>query len=92
MDKVVRLLGYMTLYVFTPVICKSENKLIFLLVDGFRWDYFEIPGVRLNGFSRLFIEGTRAEWIVPDFPTISWPNYKTLETGRVIMSNLKVTS
>lgn len=57
------------------------NKLLFFLVDGFRWDYFELPGVRLNGFARLFREGTRAEWMIPDFPTNSFPNYKTLETG-----------
>lgn len=59
----------------------SSEKLLLFLVDGFRWDYFDLPGVRLTGFPRLFREGTRAEWIIPAFPTNSLPNYKTLETG-----------
>ena len=64
---------------YTPL--SSGDKLLFFLVDGFRWDYFDLPDVRLTGFPRLFQEGTRAEWMVPDFPTNSFPNYKTLETG-----------
>ncbi|XP_060606504.1 glycerophosphocholine cholinephosphodiesterase ENPP6-like [Ruditapes philippinarum] len=59
----------------------ESSKLVFLLVDGFRWDYFKLPGLNLNGFTRLFEHGTRAEWTVPAFPTNSFPNYKTLETG-----------
>lgn len=59
----------------------AGSKLIFLLVDGFRWDYFNIPGLRLRGFPRMFTEGVKVEYMVPDFPTNSLPNYKTLETG-----------
>ncbi|KAL4228389.1 hypothetical protein ACF0H5_011437 [Mactra antiquata] len=63
------------------------NKLLFLLVDGFRWDYFNFPDITLNGFSRLFEHGSRAEWLTPEFPTNSFPNYKTLETGLHIESH-----
>ncbi|XP_045208182.2 glycerophosphocholine cholinephosphodiesterase ENPP6-like [Mercenaria mercenaria] len=59
----------------------ESSKLIFFLVDGFRWDYFQLHDLRMKGFTRLFQQGTRAEWMVPDFPTNSVPNYKTLETG-----------
>ncbi|XP_052255171.1 glycerophosphocholine cholinephosphodiesterase ENPP6-like [Dreissena polymorpha] len=59
----------------------KKSKLLFLLVDGFRWDYFDLPGANLSGFDRLFQYGVRAQWMVPDFPTNSFPNYKSLETG-----------
>lgn len=61
----------------------SSSKLLFFLVDGFRWDYFKISNLRLNGFARLFRGGSRAEWLTPEFPTNSFPNYKTLETGKL---------
>jgi ectonucleotide pyrophosphatase/phosphodiesterase family protein 6 len=69
------------LFAFLVPCCES-SKLLFFLVDGFRWDYFQLPGLQLEGFSRFFEQGTRAEWMVPDFPTNSIPNYKTLETGK----------
>lgn len=59
----------------------QASKLLFFLVDGFRWDYFNLPGLQLEGFKRLIEQGTKAEWLIPDFPTNSMPNYKTLETG-----------
>ena len=60
----------------------SASKLILLLVDGFRWDYIETTDLPLKGFSRLINAGTRAEWMIPAFPTNSLPNYKSLETGK----------
>ncbi|XP_053408282.1 glycerophosphocholine cholinephosphodiesterase ENPP6-like isoform X2 [Mercenaria mercenaria] len=65
----------------------DSSKLVFFLVDGFRWDYFKIPGLQLKGFTRLFEQGTKAEWTTPDFPTNSLPNYKTLETGLHVESH-----
>ncbi|KAL4228375.1 hypothetical protein ACF0H5_011423 [Mactra antiquata] len=69
---------YLLLVLINSVYC---SKLLFLLVDGFRWDYFNFPDITLNGFARLFKHGSRAEWLTPEFPTNSFPNYKTLETG-----------
>lgn len=66
----------------------ESSKLVFLLVDGFRWDYFKLSGLKLNGFTRLFEQGTRAEWTVPAYPTNSFPNYKTLETGMPFFTSL----
>jgi hypothetical protein len=70
----------------------ESSKLVFLLVDGFRWDYFKLPGLNLNGFTRLFEHGTRAEWTVPAFPTNSFPNYKTLETGMLYINSFTRSS
>ncbi|WAQ95147.1 ENPP6-like protein [Mya arenaria] len=74
-------LRVLTLVFFSFVVPSTGSKLLFFLVDGFRWDYFDLPGVQTDGFRRLFESGSRAEWLVPDFPTNSFPNYKTLETG-----------
>ena len=63
------------------------SKLFLLLLDGFRWDYFSLDGLQLRGFPRLFQEGVKAEYMVPSFPTNSYPNYYTLMTGN-IQSNL----
>ncbi|XP_045208025.2 glycerophosphocholine cholinephosphodiesterase ENPP6-like [Mercenaria mercenaria] len=65
----------------------NTSKLIVLLVDGFRWDYLDAPDLQLVGFSRLMNTGTRAEWLVPAFPTNSLPNYKSLETGLYVESH-----
>lgn len=57
------------------------SKLLLLLLDGFRWDYFDLPGLELRGFPRLFQEGVKAEYMIPSYPTNSYPNYYTLMTG-----------
>ncbi|XP_064644766.1 glycerophosphocholine cholinephosphodiesterase ENPP6-like isoform X2 [Lineus longissimus] len=59
---------------------KDDRKLIMVLFDAFRWDYpYLISG--LNGFQRLATEGVRAENLMPEFPTMSWPNHYSLTTG-----------
>ncbi|XP_076092650.1 glycerophosphocholine cholinephosphodiesterase ENPP6-like isoform X2 [Mytilus galloprovincialis] len=59
----------------------ENKKLLVLLIDGFRWDYFNIPGLQLPGFSRLFEQGVKADYMIPDFPTLSFPNFYSLMTG-----------
>ncbi|XP_052806095.1 glycerophosphocholine cholinephosphodiesterase ENPP6-like [Mya arenaria] len=59
----------------------TSNKLLLILVDGFRWDYFDLPQIQLRGFERLKKEGVRAKWLEPVFPANSFPNYKSMETG-----------
>ncbi|XP_052092535.1 glycerophosphocholine cholinephosphodiesterase ENPP6-like [Mytilus californianus] len=59
----------------------ENRKLLVLLIDGFRWDYFDIPGLQLPGFSRLFEQGVKADYMIPDFPTLSFPNFSSLMTG-----------
>lgn len=59
----------------------TGSKLFLLLLDGFRWDYFNLGGLELKGFPRLFQEGVKAEYMIPSYPTNSYPNYYTLMTG-----------
>ncbi|KAK3083955.1 hypothetical protein FSP39_005964 [Pinctada imbricata] len=50
-------------------------------MDGFRWDYIDLPDVSLPGFQQMFREGVRAKYMVSDFPTTSYPNYYSIMTG-----------
>jgi len=53
-----------------------------VLVDGFRWNYFDQFGSNeLTGFSRLRSEGAIAERLLPEFPSLSYVNYYSLMTG-----------
>lgn len=69
------------------IVSCHRNKLFYFLVDGFRWDYIDNPDLHLPGFSRLLREGVRAQYMTPEFPTNSFPNYKTLETGLHVESH-----
>ena len=48
-------------------------------IDGFRPDYR--TRVRLPNLERLIARGVRAEWMVPSFPTKTFPNFYTIVTG-----------
>ncbi|KAK3083730.1 hypothetical protein FSP39_002190 [Pinctada imbricata] len=59
----------------------QSSKLLLILMDGFRWDYIDLPDVPLPGFQQMFREGVRAKYMVSDFPTTSYPNYYSIMTG-----------
>lgn len=61
----------------------TDQKLLLILVDGFRWDYLDIfftPG-ELRGFPKLQEMGVRVDRQTPQFPTLSYVNYYSLMTG-----------
>ncbi|KAJ8307148.1 hypothetical protein KUTeg_015232 [Tegillarca granosa] len=50
---------------FTAVVESSQQKLLLILLDGFRWDYFDQPGLDLPGFTRMFEQGvTKSSFIL----------------------------
>lgn len=53
--------------------------LVLVSIDGFRWDYLD----RFNPpvLSRLAAEGVRAEALIPQFPSKTFPNHYTIVTG-----------
>jgi ectonucleotide pyrophosphatase/phosphodiesterase family protein 6 len=59
---------------------KRDRKLIMVLFDAFRWDYPDVIS-GFKGFPRMAKEGVRAEYLLPEFPTMSWPNHYSLTTG-----------
>ena len=72
------------LLVFTPKNVDS-SKLLLILMDGFRWDYFDLPDVAFMGFTDMFRNGVRAEYMISDWPTSSYPNYYSIMTGEEIL-------
>jgi len=61
----------------------APNKLLLVLVDGFRWDYFDrFSDAELPGFSKLRRNGVAAESLVPVFPSLSFVNYYSIMTGK----------
>src|SRR5690606_34241016 len=53
--------------------------IILISIDGFRADYFELH--KPPTINRLAAEGTRAKWMLPAYPTKTFPNHYTIVTG-----------
>ena len=76
------LLWYGITQVPTSSKSSARNKLLFILVDGFRWDYFDkFADGELPGFARLRQNGVAAEALVPVFPSVTVVNYYSIVTG-----------
>jgi predicted AlkP superfamily pyrophosphatase or phosphodiesterase len=61
----------------------GPNKLLVMLIDGFRWDYFDqFNPTELPGFNKLRQNGVSAGGITPAFPSLSIVNYYSLMTGK----------
>jgi predicted AlkP superfamily pyrophosphatase or phosphodiesterase len=59
---------------------RGDSPIVVLIsLDGFRWDYLDrepTPHLR-----RLAASGVRARWMMPAFPTLTFPNHYTIVTG-----------
>ncbi|KAM4810055.1 glycerophosphocholine cholinephosphodiesterase ENPP6 [Rhinophrynus dorsalis] len=65
-----------------PSLAASRKLLVFLL-DGFRFDYIDNRELELlPGFKQIVNSGVKVDYMTPDFPSLSYPNYYTLMTGR----------
>jgi len=59
-----------------------KQKLLVILLDGFRWDYIDQQDKEsLPGFRRIISQGVRAKWVKPIFPSLSYASWTTLSTG-----------
>ena len=58
---------------------------VLVSIDGFRWDYldrYEAPNLR-----KLADDGVRAEGLIPQFPSKTFPNHYTIVTGLRLASH-----
>src|SRR5687767_8843880 len=56
-----------------------KPTVILISLDGFRYDYLEkYNPPALNNLAR---NGVRAKWMIPSFPTKTFPNHYTIATG-----------
>ena len=52
---------------------------ILVSLDGFRYDY--LTKYRPEHLNFLARQGVRAKWLIPSFPTKTYPNHYTIATG-----------
>jgi len=58
---------------------RLDPTVIVVSLDGFRWDYFgRTPTPYMD---QLMVRGVHARWMVPAFPSITFPNHYTIVTG-----------
>ncbi|GCC26959.1 glycerophosphocholine cholinephosphodiesterase ENPP6 isoform X1 [Chiloscyllium punctatum] len=71
-----------TLIAFLSVPCLANRKLLVFLIDGFRYDYINEHELQnLPGLSEIVQSGVKADYLTPEFPSLSFPNYYSLMTG-----------
>lgn len=56
-----------------------KPTVILISLDGFRYDY--IDRYKPPTLTRLAESGVRAKWMIPSFPTKTFPNHYTIVTG-----------
>lgn len=56
-----------------------KPTVILISLDGFRYDYLE--KFKPPTLSQLAKNGVRAKWMIPSFPTKTFPNHYTVATG-----------
>lgn len=60
----------------------ARRKLLLFLLDGFRADYISNEALEsLPGFKEIVSRGVKVDYLTPDFPSLSYPNYYSLMTG-----------
>lgn len=60
------------------------SKLIVILMDGFRWDYFD--HVDMPGFAKMAKDGVKVDYLQPEYPSLSYPNYYSVMTGTLLFT------
>jgi len=58
---------------------RDKPYLILVSIDGFRWDYMDLyPTPNMD---RIAAAGSKAERLLPVFPTLTFPNHYSIATG-----------
>jgi len=58
---------------------RNKPYLVLVSIDGFRWDYMDrYPTPNLD---RIANKGSKAERLLPVFPTLTFPNHYSIATG-----------
>src|SRR2546423_5299581 len=75
------LLLALTLSIFAQAkpIRDLQPTVILVSLDGFRYDYLNL--YRPSNLNSLATSGVRARWMIPSFPSKTFPNHYTIATG-----------
>jgi len=79
-------IAFLILFLITTPVAFSQKSIkdlkptvVLISLDGFRYDYLE----KYNPptLNKLAKSGVRARWMIPSFPTKTFPNHYTIATG-----------
>ncbi|MEQ2207622.1 Ectonucleotide pyrophosphatase/phosphodiesterase member 6 [Xenoophorus captivus] len=62
----------------------ASRPLLVFLLDGFRYDYVDKLH-ELPGFRELVDRGVKVDYMTPEFPSLSYPNYYSLMTDGAML-------
>lgn len=72
-------LSSLSAFAQTKPIKDLKPTVILISLDGFRYDYLE--KYKPQNLNKLAREGVRAMWMMPSFPSKTFPNHYTVATG-----------
>lgn len=72
------LVAFVSTYAQKPI-RDLEPTVILISIDGFRSDY--LTKYRPKNLRKLAENGVHAKWLIPSFPTKTFPNHYTIATG-----------
>ena len=58
-----------------------EEKMVVIMLDGCRWDYFSRAAAEHPGYQKFKDEGVVANYVQPIFPASSLQSWTTISTG-----------
>lgn len=61
------------------IVHKDKPYVILISIDGMRHDYIE--KYKAHHLEKLAQSGVKATWMIPSFPTLTFPNHYTIATG-----------
>lgn len=72
------------LFIWLPIFPQKRIKdlkptVILISIDGFRYDYLD--KFKPKNLNKLAKNGVRAKWMIPSFPTKTFPNHYSIATG-----------
>ena len=67
-----------------PLEEQSDKKLVVIMLDGCRWDYFSRSPQIHPGFTKIKNEGVVAKYVQPILPSNSFPSWTTIATGKKV--------
>jgi predicted AlkP superfamily pyrophosphatase or phosphodiesterase len=83
MKRLLAALFFSLFFIFHLVAQKPIRDLkptvILISIDGLRYDYLE--KYKPKNLNELAKNGVRAKWMIPSFPSLTFPNHYTIATG-----------
>ncbi|MBC7798849.1 MAG: alkaline phosphatase family protein [Pyrinomonadaceae bacterium] len=75
---------FITCCIASPIFGQKPIKdlkptVILVSLDGFRYDYLE--KYKPNNLNELAKSGVRAKWMIPSYPSLTFPNHYAIATG-----------